>query len=317
MADIITRDEWHARHARAATAVRGARGVKVHYTGSRENPAMLDDHALCVARVRAIQDAHMDERRWNDIAYSMIVCVHGMVFEGRGPLILNAANGAGLNAGHYSVLGLVGNAGLVKPTDPLYRGICQAIGYLRDHGNAGPEVLGHRDGYSTDCPGDRLYAWVQTHPCGAGPDHDDDNEGGADMERVSLTLGKPVPLAADQWTTIKWSREVADSEHQHANEGGPSVLNGPAAYVVTAALALGGIPAGADYQVRAVEVDADGNDPDENGPIQEGKGTSGSSYATYTITGKVAEGDRLRVQVKPIGHAAVAESGSLQLMFFR
>lgn len=313
MADIITRAQWGARPARTATAVRGARGVKVHYTGSRENPAMLNAHPLCVERVRAIQDAHMDGRRWHDIAYSMIVCVHGFVFEGRGPLILNAANGAGLNADHYSVLGLVGNAGLVEPSEAMYRGICRAIDHLRDHGNAGYEVLGHRDGYPTDCPGDPLYAWVETHPCGI----DDDHEGGTDMERVSLLLGKPVPLPADKWTTVTWSKEVSDGGHQHADEGGPSVLNGPAAYVVTASLAIGGLPLGAEYQVRGIEVDADGKDPAENGPIQDYAASSGKSHTVYTITGKVSEGDRLRVQVKPLGHAAVAEAGSLQLMFFR
>jgi peptidoglycan hydrolase-like protein with peptidoglycan-binding domain len=28
-------------------------------------------------------------------------------------------------------------------------------------GDAGNEIKGHRDGYSTDCPGPKLYAWVK------------------------------------------------------------------------------------------------------------------------------------------------------------
>jgi hypothetical protein len=32
---------------------------------------------------------------------------------------------------------------------------------LRAEGKAGREVLGHRDGYATDCPGPYLYRWVK------------------------------------------------------------------------------------------------------------------------------------------------------------
>ncbi|MFC7639775.1 hypothetical protein ACFQX6_00965 [Streptosporangium lutulentum] len=72
-----------------------------------------------------------------------------------------AANGAGLNSGHYAVLGLVGSTGLTKPTDDILHGILDAIEYLRDKGGAGREIKGHRDGYATNCPGEPLYAWIK------------------------------------------------------------------------------------------------------------------------------------------------------------
>ena len=90
-----------------------------------------------------------------------VACPHRKVFEGRGLHHLPAANGAGLNSGHYAVLGLVGNSGLVTPTDEILDAILDAIDHLRDKGRAGKEIKGHRDGYSTDCPGDALYAWVR------------------------------------------------------------------------------------------------------------------------------------------------------------
>ncbi|NRQ32147.1 peptidoglycan-binding domain-containing protein [Nonomuraea sp. NN258] len=90
-----------------------------------------------------------------------IACPHRKVFEGRGLHHLPAANGPGLNAGHYAVLGLVGNAGLVQPPDGLLHGILDAVAHLRERGRAGKEIKGHRDGYSTDCPGEPLYAWVK------------------------------------------------------------------------------------------------------------------------------------------------------------
>nr|WP_062330828.1 peptidoglycan-binding protein [Herbidospora sakaeratensis] len=92
---------------------------------------------------------------------SMIACPHRKVFVGRGPDRLPAANGSGLNSDHYAVLGLVGNAGFVKPTNDLLHGILDAIDYLRQEGGAGTEIKGHRDGFSTDCPGAALYAWVE------------------------------------------------------------------------------------------------------------------------------------------------------------
>ncbi|MBX6381909.1 MAG: peptidoglycan-binding protein [Microbispora sp.] len=92
---------------------------------------------------------------------TMVACPHRKVFVGRGPGHLPAANGPGLNSGHYAVLGLVGNAGLVQPTDGLLHAILDAVEYLRAEGGAGKEIKGHRDGYPTDCPGDSLYAWIR------------------------------------------------------------------------------------------------------------------------------------------------------------
>ncbi|MDH2430698.1 N-acetylmuramoyl-L-alanine amidase [Sphaerisporangium sp. TRM90804] len=135
--------------------------MKVHYTGGRVEPAIVDDHAKCVALVKSIQSFHMDGNGWIDIGYSMVACPHRKVFVGRGPRRVPAANGAGLNSGHYAVLGLVGSSGLVKPPDAMLHGIVDAIEYLRAEGGAGREVKGHRDGYATSCPGDALYSWVK------------------------------------------------------------------------------------------------------------------------------------------------------------
>jgi hypothetical protein len=160
--DLVTRKEWGARAPKGSyDTVRSTKGVKVHYTGGRVDPAIVHDHAKCAAAVRGIQREHMDGNGWLDIAYSMVACPHRKVLVGRGPGHLTAANGPGLNTGHYSVLGLVGNSGLVEPPDEMLLGILDAIDYLREHGGAGSEIKGHRDGYATDCPGGKLYAWVK------------------------------------------------------------------------------------------------------------------------------------------------------------
>lgn len=160
--ELVSRAEWGARAPKGSySTLTSAKGVKVHYTGGRVDPAIIDDHARCVAMVKSIQGFHMDGNGWLDIGYSMVACPHRKVFVGRGPGRLAAANGSGLNSGHYAVLGLVGNSGLIEPTDGILHAILDAIGYLREKGGAGKEIKGHRDGYSTDCPGDALYAWVK------------------------------------------------------------------------------------------------------------------------------------------------------------
>jgi hypothetical protein len=103
----------------------------------------------------------MDGNSWVDIGYSMVVCPHRYVYVGRGPKVLPSANGPGLNAGHYAVLGLVGSSGLIEPSDDMLHGIRDAIDYLRDKGNAGDEIKCHKDGYATSCPGAALTAWVR------------------------------------------------------------------------------------------------------------------------------------------------------------
>ncbi len=129
--------------------------------GRARPPEIVNDHNLCVAQVRSIQNFHMDGNGWIDIGYSMVACPHKRVFVGRGPDRLPAANGSGLNSDHYAVLGLVGNAGFVKPNDDLLHAVLDAIEHLRKEGGAGTEIKGTATAFSTDCPGAALYAWVQ------------------------------------------------------------------------------------------------------------------------------------------------------------
>lgn len=164
--DMVTRQEWGAVAPRGDyTRVSSTKGVKVHYTGGYVPPRIVDDHRVCVAMVQQIQREHMAGARevpYMDIGYSLVGCPHRKVFMGRGPHHLVAANGPGLNTGHYAVLGLVGNEGLTQPTAGLVDAIRDAIGYLRVNGNARNEIKGHRDGYATACPGTALYNLVKS-----------------------------------------------------------------------------------------------------------------------------------------------------------
>lgn len=159
---LVSRDQWGARPWRepnGSIPYAGPRaGVKVHYLGTAYTFA---GHDTCPAYVRRLQASHMDDDGWSDIGYSFVVCEHGVVYEGRGLNRRNSANGdVPLNEAHYAVCGLVGSSGSTEPTPEQLDGLRDAIEYCERQGPAGPEIKGHRDGYSTDCPGPALTAWV-------------------------------------------------------------------------------------------------------------------------------------------------------------
>lgn len=165
MADIVSRADWGAKKpTRTLDRISSTRGVKVHYTGGHVDVRILTDHNRCLRLMRDIQSMHMAgarEQPYSDIGYNLAACPHRRVLVGRGPHILPAANGAGLNSGHYAVLALIGSSGFTVPTDDLLHAVVDAIDFLRAHGDAGREVKGHRDGFATSCPGDRLYDWIR------------------------------------------------------------------------------------------------------------------------------------------------------------
>ncbi|GAB2821953.1 hypothetical protein GCM10022221_20090 [Actinocorallia aurea] len=218
---FVTRKQWGARSPRsAASSLAGTKGVKVHYTGSRVDPRTADDHDRCSALMRQIQNGHMDGNGWNDIGYSFAVCPHRYVFEGRGLHKLPAANGAGLNSGHYAVLGMVGNEGLVVPSDDMLHGIRDAIEYVREKGGAGKEIKGHRDGYSTDCPGARLYKWVKDgapRPKGSSAPEPGPQTAAEPLALVlDLAAGGSVTVAPGARLSVPWGVEHADPSGLHA-----------------------------------------------------------------------------------------------------
>ena len=222
---LVTRRQWGARSARSqAGYLASTRGVKVHYTGSYVDPRLADDHGRCAAMMRQIQNGHMDGNGWNDIGYSFAVCPHRYVYEGRGLHALPAANGPGLNTGHYAVLGMVGNKGLVTPTDDMLHGIRDAIEHVRAKGGAGKEIKGHRDGYSTDCPGAKLYTWVKQgapRPKGGGtpPKPTTPPE---DVLEILFNAGirKPLTVPPGGRVSVPWEAEYADPSNVHGS--GPS-----------------------------------------------------------------------------------------------
>jgi len=155
---LVSRKQWGAE---IPTGVRNnispkPAGTAIHwegpYMGSRR-------HTECAKVVKGIQSFHIHTRKWSDIAYNLLVCEHGFIFEGRGKGVGSAANGTTLsNAQYYAVCALVG-AGDAQPP-ALIQGLKEAVAMTRSWGAAN-KVVGHRDLHTTACPGDALYAMVR------------------------------------------------------------------------------------------------------------------------------------------------------------
>lgn len=199
---FVRRTEWGAANPKRPLTPLTERpeGVKVHYEGTHV-PADLvpdDQHHRCAGRVRAIQASHLANlaEGYSDIAYTAMVCPHGWVFEGRGPIYRCAANGKqALNNAHFAVCAMLGDSGLTEPTEAMLWGIRQAIDWLRQDGLAGNDIKGHRDGYATSCPGGPLYAWVQ-----AGAPLPGHNE--APITPAPMPAPQPTKPVAPTWPGI-------------------------------------------------------------------------------------------------------------------
>ena len=157
---FVSRERWGAT-PRGATVtthpIGGTEGVTLHWEGPHMGPF---EHGLCAVKVRGIQRFHKEDRKWADIAYNLLVCPHGYVFEGRGVGVRSAANGdTQSNDDWYAVCYLGGE--LDGFTENGKAGFTYAVQLLRRAG-AGPKVNGHRDHKATSCPGPSIYAWLQT-----------------------------------------------------------------------------------------------------------------------------------------------------------
>ena len=180
---IIPRSAWGA--ARVPPRTRPAFGqvvmAFVHHTEGVNNYSRSQSASV----VLAIARYHRDGRGWNDIGYNFLVDRFGRIFEGRAggvtmPVI--GAQAGGWNSVSTGVAVMGSFTGVAAP-----RAVVEAVGALLGWklplhavpvdgsvtitSGGGPEnrwpagrrvafrrISGHRDGCSTDCPGNLLYA---------------------------------------------------------------------------------------------------------------------------------------------------------------
>jgi hypothetical protein len=178
---IITRKGWGADETLREpdySYTRTTRAAFVHHSAETNNYSCAQVPSI----IRGIYRYHVKSSRWRDIGYNFLVDKCGNIYEGRAGGAARAVMGAhtyGFNADTtgIAVLGTYSKAAVSKAaTDAIARLTAWKLGV---HGvDAGGKVTltsgggtkhkkcnrvvfnavsGHRDGYVTDCPGDRLY----------------------------------------------------------------------------------------------------------------------------------------------------------------
>ena len=152
--NLVTRAQWGARPTKQPPTPLNPTGATAHWEGPHMGTF---PHTDCAAKVRGIQNFHMDTRGWNDIAYNAIVCPHGTVYEGRGPGVRSAANGTDPgNDNDVAVCYLSGEG------DPFTPEAAQAMADAMHWLAPGGKRHAHRDWKPTACPGDTITAWAHS-----------------------------------------------------------------------------------------------------------------------------------------------------------
>ena len=311
MTTIESRATWGARASRGSSYLASTNGVKGHYTGGAVSVGTITDHDKCRAAMRGIQNGHMDGNGWNDIGYSGAVCDHDVFMIGRGAHVLPAANGAGLNSGHYAILVLVGTSGVVTMTNNMKRAFRSARTWLQTHGAAGTQIKGHRDGYATSCPGSSVYGWIQDGaPLPGGPTPDPEPPTTEpESENVpqyfsygrSATMPIEVP-AGDGWTKITWDTEYSDPSGEHSGSGYTMLLGDPSLFTMDGFVRWADLPAGAVVEHRVSEYRYQAGPPAVDALEEEGwESTSVLSRdltSSFSETGSLAEGRKLVLEVR-------------------
>ena len=157
LSPFVSRSEWGAATGRPLTALVASQ-VTIHWAGT---PSGEPAHENCGNVVRSFQRFHIETQGWADIAYNLIVCAHGYIFEGRGVGKRSAANGdIGPNSASYAICYLLGKG---EPfTDAAKNAINDAAELLVP---GGATWTVHRRWTGSECPGETIIGWVNAgHP---------------------------------------------------------------------------------------------------------------------------------------------------------
>src|SRR5690606_23522764 len=124
--------------------------------------------------VRNIYLLHTEGNGWSDVGYNYLIAPDGTIFEGRDPGNGDQDNvlGAHLCGSNTGTMGicLLGEYGSAKPTAAMMDALQQLLAWKASKDELDPlaafyhpansqlgTIAGHKDGCSTECPGDNVY----------------------------------------------------------------------------------------------------------------------------------------------------------------
>jgi hypothetical protein len=163
---IISRKGWGANESWATRepVYETPTHFVIHHTVTSNNP---EDPAYIV---RAIYQYHALSKGWGDIGYNFLIDRQGNIYEGR-----KGGDGVvGIHAGDYNYgsigIAVLGDYRTVDMTPAMKEALVSLMAWEADRFGINPtessyfvhrefpNVVGHRDLWTTICPGDRVYA---------------------------------------------------------------------------------------------------------------------------------------------------------------
>lgn len=171
---VIQRAEWGAKFGLGSEDPGPEKRVVIHHS---YRPALLASATMSqeAAAVRGIEKHHTLTNGWVGIGYNFLVAPSGRVFEGRGWKYRGAHAGP-VNGESIGICLLIDGT-ITEPGDQVVKAVRDlisiglALGEITDD----YKISGHRDHMNRTCPGDKVYARLQTfrhdipHPM-VGPD---------------------------------------------------------------------------------------------------------------------------------------------------
>lgn len=153
MTTLYTRDQWGALPLGSISRFTNPEFIFIHHTtGATLGRDQSDDW------VRSIDRQHKFANGWAGIGYSWLFDTYGQIFEGRGWGVVGAHTLNWNTKGH-------GFAYLGDGDKELTGEAWDALRFLiseSDHRYRVTQIVGHRDKFSTHCPGDVLYQHIPT-----------------------------------------------------------------------------------------------------------------------------------------------------------
>lgn len=179
---IITRKGWGANEdlrERGFVYTKKVKVAFVHHTASGNNYTCAQAPSV----IRSIYRYHVVSSGWRDIGYNFLVDKCGNIYEGRAGGVAKAVMGAhtlGFNTDSMGIA-VLGSFGKTKPSGSAVTAIAKLTAWKLGLFGANPNgktylksgggnlykkgknvrlnvISGHRDGFSTECPGWQLYS---------------------------------------------------------------------------------------------------------------------------------------------------------------
>ncbi|MGA5129248.1 peptidoglycan recognition protein family protein [Streptomyces olivoreticuli] len=183
---IVTRAGWGADEGlreRAFAYTKTVKAAFVHHTASGNNYSCSESASV----IRGIYRYHVVSSGWRDIGYNFLVDKCGTIYEGRAGGVAKPVMGAhtlGFNTNSMGIA-VLGTFASSSPPNAAVNALSSLAAWKLGLFGVNPRgtatlvsgggnlfkkgtsvklkaISGHRDGYATECPGDRLYSRLGT-----------------------------------------------------------------------------------------------------------------------------------------------------------